>query len=521
MSFYHLVYTLCALELIDLIDLLNDNMKAILMILVTIVSFVIQLWRKKTGKKDKTEVEDILDKISNKLQPENKKELEEIDMPYEVGMSPLVQDICNLYAQNNGLNYPPCTQQMINAVTEWLNNNAIKAVKSVTSNNVGNNVTLTITYTRPNGTTVEDNITFTIPTVKGEDGKDGTNGVDGKDGRGVTAFASGTPVQEDGYTVTPVTAVFTDGTSNSSFNVKAKNGLQGPKGDKGDRGLIGAVGPQGERGIEGPRGPEGIQGPRGQRGPAGADGRSFEIVAHVDSVNNLPSPTAAYLGKAYSVGTTLPEDIYICMDVNGVLVWHNEGPIQGPTGPAGADGAQGPAGPAGEQGPAGEEGRAGNGVVGITTLGYEQGTGTYAGYTKTNIVLNTDEENMPFAVYARNGVNTTEKYISLTVNNNSSEGNAYQFIYPVGDEYVTIAVNPDTTMTINVKVGSCIFIKRFTSGAFTFNFNKSSSTVLICNTPANDKTAILMGPIDMGYINSSSNCALLYVLSTDTMTIAK
>ena len=59
------------------------------------------------------------------------------------------------------------------------------------------------------------------------------NGTNGTDGRSVTTFASGTPTtdpDQPNMTVTPVTAVYSDGSSPSNFNVYAKDGKDGTNG---------------------------------------------------------------------------------------------------------------------------------------------------------------------------------------------------------------------------------------------------------------------------------------------------
>lgn len=45
---------------------------------------------------------------------------------FEVGMSALVLKICSEYAKSLGLNFPPCTQQEINAICEWVDKHAVK-----------------------------------------------------------------------------------------------------------------------------------------------------------------------------------------------------------------------------------------------------------------------------------------------------------------------------------------------------------------------------------------------------------
>ena len=45
---------------------------------------------------------------------------------FEVGMSALVLKICSEYAKSLGLNFPPCTQQEINAICQWVDKHAVK-----------------------------------------------------------------------------------------------------------------------------------------------------------------------------------------------------------------------------------------------------------------------------------------------------------------------------------------------------------------------------------------------------------
>ena len=45
---------------------------------------------------------------------------------FEVGMSALVLKICSEYAKSLGFNFPPCTQQEINAICQWVDKHAVK-----------------------------------------------------------------------------------------------------------------------------------------------------------------------------------------------------------------------------------------------------------------------------------------------------------------------------------------------------------------------------------------------------------
>lgn len=146
---------------------------------------------------------------------------------------------------------------------------------------------------------------------------------------------------------------------------RGEQGIQGPQGEQGIQGIQGERGPQGEQGIQGPQGEQGIQGPigpqgprgvQGERGANGVDGRSFVISGQADTVNDLPAPTAQYLGDAFFVGTSEPRDIYACVEYNGVLSWENQGTLQGPQGEQGVQGPIGPQGVQGEQGIQGERG---------------------------------------------------------------------------------------------------------------------------------------------------------------------
>lgn len=173
-------------------------------------------------------------------------------------------------------------------------------------------------------------------------------------------------------------------------------GLQGPQGETGETGPQGPTGLQGPQGIQGPQGatgatgpagptgPQGPQGVQGATGPKGDDGTSFIIQGYVTDTDNLPQYGASDVGKAWSVGTTQPYDIYLWGYNNlNQLVWSNIGPLQGPQGPQGiqgpqgeqgATGATGPAGPQGEQGPQGIQGEQGpQGETGATGATGPQG----------------------------------------------------------------------------------------------------------------------------------------------------
>lgn len=67
---------------------------------------------------------------------------------FETGMSALVLKICGEYAQSLGLNFPPCTQQEINAIAEWVNKHTVKDLQITQDGN-----TLTFTFNQDKETT--------------------------------------------------------------------------------------------------------------------------------------------------------------------------------------------------------------------------------------------------------------------------------------------------------------------------------------------------------------------------------
>lgn len=134
-------------------------------------------------------------------------------------------------------------------------------------------------------------------------------------------------------------------------------GIQGEKGDKGDQGDVGPQGLQGIQGEAGPTGPQGPKGDTGANGKDGADGRSFIISGTASSVDDLPTAAADKVGVAYTVGTEVPYNIYLCIEESeGVYTWQNQGQLQGPKGDKGDVGPQGIQGEKGEKGDQGIQG---------------------------------------------------------------------------------------------------------------------------------------------------------------------
>lgn len=175
-------------------------------------------------------------------------------------------------------------------------------------------------------------------------------------------------------TVTVSNALCTIGSYTEITGPQGVQGNVGPQGVQGEAGPQGIQGVQGIPGVAGPQGPTGATGAQGPKGDPGENGTSFQIVEHVTSAGDLPSPAAIYLGQAFSVGSTIPYDIYVCEQSGDSLAWINQGTIQGPQGPKGDTGATGPQGPQGKQGEQGPQGIQGKqGPQGVQGEQGEQG----------------------------------------------------------------------------------------------------------------------------------------------------
>lgn len=149
-----------------------------------------------------------------------------------------------------------------------------------------------------------------------------------------------------------------------------------------------------------------LKGEKGEIGETGADGNSFVVKTHVNTIEELPEATEELLGEAYSVGLVEPFNIYVCQLFDGMYEWQNFGSIKGQKGedgeigPAGEsaydlavrlyglteseeewlEGLVGDPGPQGEQGIPGEDGEPGEqgiqgeqGPIGLTGPQGEQG----------------------------------------------------------------------------------------------------------------------------------------------------
>ena len=166
---------------------------------------------------------------------------------------------------------------------------------------------------------------------KGERGEPGAKGEPGDKGA-------------DGFSPTVQTAPAEGGTTSTDHEgakeFTIKNGAKGDKGERGERGEPGT---------------------KGDTGAKGEQGEGFRILGKYESLQALKEAvTQPEAGDAYSVGASVPYDIYIYDSVAGD--WTNHGKLQGAkgekgdAGPAGAKGDPGPAGAQGQDGAPGAQG---------------------------------------------------------------------------------------------------------------------------------------------------------------------
>ena len=104
---------------------------------------------------------------------------------------------------------------------------------------------------------------------------------------------------------------------------------------------IGTIrGPQGAQGNIGPVGPTGPQGPQGPQGQKGDHGNIYKIIAVLDNIGQLPTPSEYIRNNAYIIDNHL----YAIVGEE-FLEWVDFGvfaSVQGPQGPQGPQGIQGP-----------------------------------------------------------------------------------------------------------------------------------------------------------------------------------
>lgn len=188
------------------------------------------------------------------------------------------------------------------------------------------------------------------PGAKGERGEPGAKGEPGDKGADGFSPTVQTAPAEGGTTVT-----ITDHEGAKVFTVK--NGAKGDKGERGERGEPGT---------------------KGDTGAKGEQGKGFRILGKYESLQALKEAvTQPEAGDAYSVGASVPYDIYIYDSVAGD--WTNHGKLQGAkgekgdAGPAGAKGDPGPAGAQGQDGAPGAQGADGFSPT-VQTTPTEDGT---------------------------------------------------------------------------------------------------------------------------------------------------
>ena len=125
------------------------------------------------------------------------------------------------------------------------------------------------------------------------------------------------------------------------------------------------------------------KGDKGDKGDTGATGESFRIIATLDNINQLPTPTEAIRSNAYLIPDEENENHLWVITGDTTLLWTDAGQIQG------VKGEQGPQGPAGTPGTNGTNGTAATVSIGSVTTLQPNASATVTNVgTPNNAVLN-------------------------------------------------------------------------------------------------------------------------------------
>ena len=246
---------------------------------------------------------------------------------------------------------------------------------------------------------------------------------------------------------------------------KGDTGDQGPTGETGPRGL---QGPQGIQGIQGrtgavgPVGPTGAQGVQGPQGPKGDPGNIYKIIAVLDNISQLPTPSEYTRNNAYIIDNHL----YAIVG-DETLEWVDFGVFSSVQGPQGPQGVQGPTGPTAGSNP----NLLINGDFRVNQRGQSSYTGT--GYTVDRW------RNASF-----NNLTVTPLVSGLRLENTVDTGTGYILSYKFEDkDYLKLQ---GKTITISIKVskntGSHIYLRLLANGETVGDTNNTNNTGIFSKT---------------------------------------
>lgn len=150
------------------------------------------------------------------------------------------------------------------------------------------------------------------------------------------------------------------------------------------------------------------KGEKGDKGDTGATGESFRIIATLDNINQLPTPTEAIRSNAYLIPDDENENHLWVITGDTALLWTDAGQIQG------VKGETGPQGPAGTPGTNGTNGAAATISIGSVATLQPNASATVTNVgTSNNAILNFG---IPKGVDGTTGVFTHDIYLTMNIN---------------------------------------------------------------------------------------------------------
>lgn len=197
------------------------------------------------------------------------------------------------------------------------------------------------------------------------------------------------------------------------------------------------------------------KGEKGDKGDTGATGESFRIIATLDNINQLPTPTEEIRSNAYLIPDEENENHLWVITGDTTLLWTDAGQIQG------VKGEQGPQGPAGTPGTNGTNGTAATVSIGSVTTLQPNASATVTNVgTPNNAVLN-------FGI--PKGVDGTGiSAVGVTINNAASG--------TLTEEQLNTLQNNDSNYILHGNEKFDLMDKQYNSGYLTYSHVGQDST---------------------------------------------
>ena len=249
-------------------------------------------------------------------------------------------------------------------------------------------------------------------------------------------------------------------------------------------------GPQGVQGNIGPVGPTGAQGVQGPIGPKGDPGNIYKIIAVLDNIGQLPTPSEYTRNNAYIINNHL----YAIVGEE-FLEWVDFGVFASVQGPQGPQGVQGPTGPTVGSNP----NLLINGDFRINQRGQESYTG--AGYTVDRW------RNVGFANLVITPINT-----GISLVDTVDTGTGYALSYKFEDKDYLKLQGKTVTMSFKVSknTGAPIYIRLMANGTNVGGTGNTTNTGIF-STTITLPTSLTALEFQIRKSSGELNCEIEYV----------